>query len=235
MIPELWVKGNCFTQRVAQNTFQKCRHLLKWKNNESILEFGAADGNTSVTSVLPELPKDYKEYVLTDVSPDMVEYMKKNLNIPRSKIMQHDIGTIKLQDELKNKFDHIISIFVMHMLPNPRQGFININKMLKPGGQAVVSFVERLPIDDAFHNLFQYSKWSRYGHMLSPHYYSDNVEESYKKDIDAAGFKSYTLDFEKDYQVFFEDDNVLRISAPSETQRMTEISRSPHCGQYFEK
>ncbi|XP_072377364.1 juvenile hormone acid O-methyltransferase-like [Diabrotica undecimpunctata] len=210
MIPELWVKGNSFSQRIAQHTFEKYKHLLKWKNNESILEFGAADGKTSVVSVLPALPKDYKEYILTDVSPNMVEYMKKNLNIPRSKIMQHDIATVNLQDELKNKFYNIFGLFVMHMVPNPRQGFININKMLKPGGQALVSFAERTPMDPAFHNLLKYPKWSRYGDMLSPHYYSDNVEESYKKDIDAAGFKSYIFHVEKDYKVWFDSEESRR-------------------------
>ncbi|XP_028130371.1 juvenile hormone acid O-methyltransferase-like [Diabrotica virgifera virgifera] len=204
MITDLWVRGNIITQIAAQHTLDKYKHLLKWKNNETILEFGAADGKTSVNAVLPALPKDYKEYVLTDVSHGMVEYMKKNLNIPRSKIMQHDIATVKLQDEFKNKFDHIFGIWVMHMVPNPRQGFININKMLKPGGQAFVSFGEVTPTDPAFHNLLKNPKWSRYGHMLSPHYYSDNIEESYKKDINAAGFKSYQFHVEKDYQAFFE-------------------------------
>ncbi|XP_072377362.1 juvenile hormone acid O-methyltransferase-like [Diabrotica undecimpunctata] len=205
MIPDLWIKGNCVTQILTKRKFEKYGHLLKWKKNETILEFGAADGNTSVNSVLPELPKDYKEYVITDISPNMVEHMKKNLNIPRSKIIQHDIATVRLQDELKNKFDHIFGIFVMHMVPNPRQGFINIKDMLKPGGQAFVSMFERTPMDHAFHHLLKYPKWSRYGHMLSPHYYSDNIEEAYKKDIEAAEFESYSFHVEKDYPVWFEN------------------------------
>uniref|UniRef100_A0A6P7F9T0 Uncharacterized protein LOC114326252 n=1 Tax=Diabrotica virgifera virgifera TaxID=50390 RepID=A0A6P7F9T0_DIAVI len=118
MTTSLWVKGNIATQILTKQKLEKYGHLLKWKNNERILEFGAADGNTSVNSILPFLPKDYKEYVLTDISPNMVEHMKKNLNIPRSKIIQHDISTVRLQDELKNKFDHIFGIFVLHMVPN---------------------------------------------------------------------------------------------------------------------
>ncbi|XP_072377363.1 juvenile hormone acid O-methyltransferase-like [Diabrotica undecimpunctata] len=210
MITELWIKGNCVTQLLTKETLNKYRHLLKWKKNETIFEFGAAHGNTSVKSVLPVLPKDYKEYVLSDISPDMVNHMKKNLKIPRSKIIQHDIATERLQDEFKNKFDHIFGIHVMHMMPNPRQAFININKMLKPGGQAFMLFDERLPMDHAFHNLLNYPKWSRYGHMLTPHYYSVNVEESYKQDIKAAGFKSYILNVEKDYQIWFESEENRR-------------------------
>ncbi|CAG9829230.1 unnamed protein product [Diabrotica balteata] len=206
MIPDLWIKGNSITQILTKQKLEKYRHLLKWKKNETILEFGAADGNTSANSVLPALPKDYKEYVLTDISPDMVEHMKKNLSIPRSKIIQHDIATVRLQDELKNKFDHIFGIYVMHMVPNPRQSFINIKEMLKPGGQAFVSFLEQSPPDNAYHRLLKYPKWSRYGHMLSAHYYSDNIEESYKKDIDAAGFESYSFHVEKDYPVWYQNE-----------------------------
>ncbi|XP_028130370.1 juvenile hormone acid O-methyltransferase-like [Diabrotica virgifera virgifera] len=210
MISDVWIKGNCVTQILTKQKFEKYGHLLKWKKNESILEFGAADGNTSVNSVLPVLPKDYKEYVLTDISPNMVEHMKKNLNIPRSKIMQHDIGTIRLQDDLKNRFDHIFGIFVMHMVPDPRQGFINIKAMLKPGGQAFVSILERTPMDHAFDALLKYPKWSRYGHMLSPHYYSDNIEEAYKKDIEAAEFESYSFHVQKDYPIWFESEDSRR-------------------------
>ncbi|XP_072378541.1 juvenile hormone acid O-methyltransferase-like isoform X1 [Diabrotica undecimpunctata] len=206
MIPDLWTKGNIATQILTKQKLQKYGHLLKWKKNETILEFGAADGNTSVNSVLPVLPKDYKEYVITDISPNMVEHMKKNLNIPRSKIIQHDIATVRLQDELKNKFDHIFGIFVLHMVPNTRQSFINVKEMLKPGGQAFISFLERGPMDNAFHRLRNYPKWSRYGYMMSAHYYSDNIEESYKKDIDAAGFESYSFHVENDYPIWFEND-----------------------------
>uniref|UniRef100_A0A6P7F3W5 Juvenile hormone acid O-methyltransferase-like n=1 Tax=Diabrotica virgifera virgifera TaxID=50390 RepID=A0A6P7F3W5_DIAVI len=210
MIPDLWVKGNAITQILTKQKLEKYGHLLKWKKNEAILEFGAADGNTSANSVLPALPKDYKEYVLTDISPNMVEHMKKNLSIPRSKIIQHDIGTIRLQDELKNKFDHIFGIFVMHMVPNPRQSFTNIKEMLKPGGQAFVSFLEHSPTDNAHHRLLKHPKWSRYGHMLSAYYYSDNIEESYKKDIDVAGFESYSFHVEKDYPIWFENDEAIK-------------------------
>ncbi|CAG9829233.1 unnamed protein product [Diabrotica balteata] len=96
MIPELWIKANCVTQILSKQKLERYKHLLKWKNNETILEFGAAYGNTSVNSVLPVLPKDYKEYVLTDISPNMVEHMKKNLKIPRSKIIRHDIAYFKI-------------------------------------------------------------------------------------------------------------------------------------------
>ncbi|XP_072377360.1 juvenile hormone acid O-methyltransferase-like [Diabrotica undecimpunctata] len=215
MIPDLWAKGNIVTQILTKQKLQKYGHLLKWKKNETILEFGAADGNTSVNSVLPVLPKDYKEYVITDISPNMVEHMKKNLNIPRSKIIQHDIATVRLQDELKNKFDHIFGIFVLHMVPNPRQSFANVKEMLKPGGQAFISFLERGPLDNAFHRLLKYPKWSRYGHQLSAHYYSDNIEESYKKDIDAAGFESYSFHVEENYPIWYDTDEERRSALTS--------------------
>ncbi|CAH1111710.1 unnamed protein product [Psylliodes chrysocephalus] len=62
VLPELWSKSSNFSLLVAIAHLKKYSHLLNWKKQESILEFGFANGYNSCRSLVPLLPNDYKEF-----------------------------------------------------------------------------------------------------------------------------------------------------------------------------
>lgn len=119
VLPELWSKSSHFSLLVAIAHLKKYSHLLNWKKQESILEFGFANGYNSCRSLVPLLPNDYKEFFGTDLSSEMIEDAKKQCLIPRSTFLQMDI-TSKIPAEFQNRFDHVFSFNSIHRVNKPR-------------------------------------------------------------------------------------------------------------------
>lgn len=203
ILPQLWSKNS--NAALAFNTSQlsKYRHLLKWNKNASILEFGFANGHNSNQMFLPILPNDYKEFIGSDISIEMVEDAKKHFRMPRSKIVQMDIAG-DIPEDYHNRFDHVFCFLTMHLVKSPRRAFKNIHQILKPGGWMFLNIFERSPLDDLFEQISKNPKWSDYGQdeIISKYYYSENPQKEYKKDIDAANFKDYHFNVEKEIYNF---------------------------------
>ncbi|CAH1108124.1 unnamed protein product [Psylliodes chrysocephalus] len=197
-MPERWTNSSNFCLIETQFHLKKYRHFLNWKPNESILEVGFASGYNSSQSLQPILPKDYKEFVATDISDVMIDYAREHCDIPKSKFYQMDIGG-SIDEKFWERFDHVFSFIVMHLVKNPSKAFNNIHKMLKLGGMAFLTFFDKIPCDSMFDELSRHPKWSKYGQedMISSYFYSSNPEEEYKKDLEAAGFKNYVFEVEK--------------------------------------
>ncbi|CAG9838417.1 unnamed protein product [Diabrotica balteata] len=203
-LPKQWSRSCGRVLEITNEHLQKYAHLLKWRNNASILECGIATGENSVKSIIPILPQDYKEFVATDNSKNMLEVAKNVINIPRSTVCELDVTARHPPLNMENRFDHIFGFFLIHMVENPRQAFRNFHTMLKPGGSVFLNFFERIPVDGMFHNLRSHPKWGKYRQedAISVYYYTQNPKEEYRKDIEAAGFKNYVYNDEIHQHVF---------------------------------
>uniref|UniRef100_A0A6P7GBQ4 Juvenile hormone acid O-methyltransferase-like isoform X1 n=1 Tax=Diabrotica virgifera virgifera TaxID=50390 RepID=A0A6P7GBQ4_DIAVI len=199
VFPKLWAENCTFLLRATQAHLKKYGPLINWKENACIMECGFGTGHSSQQTLGAILPKDYKEFVATDISPDMVEYAKNNVNIPRAKFLQLDVGAKHVPVDFEERFDHIFGMSLMHLVDSPRQGFKNIQKMLKPGGSVFLTFFKHTPVDYLFHKMRHHPKWRKYNQerMVSTYYYAENPREEYRKDIEAAGFKDYIYTVEK--------------------------------------
>ncbi|CAG9864132.1 unnamed protein product [Phyllotreta striolata] len=188
---------------MANVALKKWNHALNWKKNESILEIGMGPGYNSEKSLIPLIPKDYNEFIGSDVSKEMLDYLNKNCLIPKSKFVFLDVMN-EPPVEYQNRFDHIFGFTVMHRLIKPRNGFASVFKMLKPGGTAFLTFFDRAPIDDVFDRMRFNTLWNKYkqGEMVSTHYYTEDPYKEYIKDIEAAGFEKYWLDKDEMTYVF---------------------------------
>uniref|UniRef100_A0A6P7GK52 Juvenile hormone acid O-methyltransferase-like isoform X2 n=1 Tax=Diabrotica virgifera virgifera TaxID=50390 RepID=A0A6P7GK52_DIAVI len=203
-LPKQWSRSSGRVLEITNEHLQKYAHLLKWRNNALILECGIATGENSLKSIIPILPQDYKEFVATDNSKNMLECAKDIINIPRSTVCELDVNARHPPLDMENRFDHIFGFFLIHMVDNPRQAFRNFHTMLKPGGSVFLNFFERIPVDGMFHNLRSHPKWGKYRQedAISVYYYTQNPKEEYRKDIEAAGFKNYVYNNEIHRHVF---------------------------------
>ncbi|XP_056634472.1 juvenile hormone acid O-methyltransferase-like [Diorhabda sublineata] len=190
MIPEIWMKYNTESLRLALRHVNKYKHLLKWKENESILEIGCGDGTNAKQVILPILPKDYKEFHVSEKEPDFVKYIQRNVIIPKLEVFKQDIVDDEVPKELENRFDHIFGFFVLHMLMEPRKALENIHKMLKPGGQTFLNFFEYTPVDNVMKKMDRHPKWGKYPHAMNAYINHENPLEAYTKDFIAAGFEN---------------------------------------------
>ncbi|CAG9828874.1 unnamed protein product [Diabrotica balteata] len=131
VLPELYNQCNDLTVSTTKDHLSKYKHLIKWKNEESIMELGVGDGNCSMYCLQPFLPNHYKEFVAMDISEAMLEYAKNNINLPNTRFVQCDVGSKDIDDEFIEKFDHIFSFYCIHMIENIRTKGNNYPKEIR--------------------------------------------------------------------------------------------------------
>ncbi|XP_057651663.1 juvenile hormone acid O-methyltransferase-like isoform X2 [Diorhabda carinulata] len=236
MITELWTKNNTMTLKTSMSHIMKYKHLLKWKNSESILEVGCGDGTNAKQVILPILPKDYKEFHISDKEPNFVKYIERNVTIPKLKVFKQDVVEDEVPKELENRFDHIFGFFFLHMLMDPRKALVNIHKMLKPGGQTFFNFFEYTPINKVMQNMAIHPKWGKYEHKENAYCCHENPLEAYTQDFITAGFKDAIYNTEKETWEFDEGpewENLL-VSVNSVLSELPESDKEEYIRDYVE-
>lgn len=104
-----------------QVLFKRHNNLLKWHHeSESIMDIGIGDGRMANEVFIPSIPKNVKEYIGCDFSVDMLESSKRTITSPKFKTFQMDITTETVPIEMRNRFHHIFSCFLFHLIPNVR-------------------------------------------------------------------------------------------------------------------
>ncbi|XP_056630803.1 juvenile hormone acid O-methyltransferase-like isoform X1 [Diorhabda sublineata] len=205
--PELWGKSTNFLANLHKQHMSHLEKLITWKDNESIFEFGIGDGTNTKQTLLPILPQDYKEFIGSDISHEMIEFVQSNMSDTRSKFIKLDICSKNIPNELLNRFDHIFSFCVMHWLQNTEQALKNLYEMLKPGGQMILTYVHETSADEVYDLLSHHPRWSEYNHkcFTSPYYKQKNICQVYKALFSKAGFveKYFEVDSKRSYK--FED------------------------------
>lgn len=68
----------------------------------------------------------------------------------------------------------------------------NLNQLLKPGGDMLLSFIATNPIYSVYEKMFKMDKWKKYMQdvkkYISPLQHSKNPEEEYEKLLSDSGF-----------------------------------------------
>uniref|UniRef100_A0A6P7G6Y8 Juvenile hormone acid O-methyltransferase-like n=1 Tax=Diabrotica virgifera virgifera TaxID=50390 RepID=A0A6P7G6Y8_DIAVI len=214
IMPELYAKLSTNNVNITKTLLKKYKHLLNFKKNPSILEFGFASGENSKQTLQPYLPHDYKEFVAVDISEPMVERARKNnTHIPRSKFYCLDTSAPDLPEMFQNRFDNVFSIMTIHLVNNPRQTFANTFKMLKGGGETFQTFFKHTPCDSAFLKLSKHPKWGKEQYnqkkMLNPYYDKPEPKGYITADLKAAGFQNIQI-MEEDTTYNFESEESLK-------------------------
>ncbi|XP_072384145.1 uncharacterized protein [Diabrotica undecimpunctata] len=227
--PELYAELSINNVNITKILLKKYKHLISFKMNPSILEFGFASGENSKQTLQPLLPHDYKEFVAVDISEPMMERARKNVHILRSKFYCLDMSLPDLPELFQNRFDNVFSIMTMHLINNPRQTFTNTFKMLKDGGETFQTFFRHTPSDDVFLELSKHSKWGREQYnqkkMLHPYYDKPDPKEYFIADLKAAGFQNikymeenmpYNFESEESLKGFYTSVNTTLSHIPDE-------------------
>ncbi|MBC2857280.1 class I SAM-dependent methyltransferase [Cetobacterium sp. 2A] len=130
-------------QRMPMNDFKKqAVNLLQGK----ILEVGIGSGAN-----LKFYKKD-SDVTGIDFSTGMLEIAKEKintLNLNNVKLIEMNIENMNFPD---NTFDSVLSTCVFCTVPNPKNGILEILRVLKPGGKAI--FLEHMKSSSSSINIF---------------------------------------------------------------------------------
>ncbi len=108
-----------------------CNRLAAQNLAGDVLELGA--GNGTYSAILARIAR--KLYV-TDLSEDMMQVCAKRLEgNPNVTIEKQDCCALTYPD---NRFDVVVMINLLHVIPDPAEALAQCRRVLKPGGSLVV-------------------------------------------------------------------------------------------------
>lgn len=175
----------------------------KTSKSSWVLDYGAGSG------VLPQLNYKGKVAFIAGVDPD--EIIKTNANLDEAKIINPPTYRIPYPD---NTFDFVFSHSVLEHIENPESTFLEINRVLKPGG----SFIGKTPnlwhyvplfaslTPTSFHEYFGKKVFSREPEDTYPTIYKCNTKRKVQKIASNTNFKVDCIDTwepRPDYLRFF--------------------------------
>jgi SAM-dependent methyltransferase len=153
-------------QKVDVNYFLSTYwNLLKWKNNENVLDVGAATGDVTTEILLPRLPTDLKKIVGVDIEEDLVSFAKRKFkHVSKADFVVLDIASSTVPEQFYEHFGHIFSFNCLNWVPKERheQAMRNIYDMLQPSGQLFAAIVSNIAIYDIYENMARENKWQRF-------------------------------------------------------------------------
>ncbi|XP_018564857.1 juvenile hormone acid O-methyltransferase [Anoplophora glabripennis] len=174
--------------------------LVKWSgDDEIILDVGVGDGKFAVEKLVPLFPKKFRKLVGCDVSEKMVMFAKDNYKHPRIEFVHLDISCDEIPVDFVSGFNHVFSFYTLHWVFKQRQAFANMFKMLKPGGDMLLSFLANNPIYEVYNNMSENIKWKAYTkkEYICPYHGSKEPEKELEKILVETGLISHVCRVEK--------------------------------------
>ncbi|KAG4065203.1 hypothetical protein HA402_007600 [Bradysia odoriphaga] len=172
---------------------------FNWRSDgrDSVLDIGCAGGNVTSGLILPKLPSTFSKLIGVDINDNMVDYATKNNNNPKVSFKKLDIGAdISEFIHEYGPFDHIISLFCFHLVPDQKLAIQNVYNLLGTNGNCFLHFLCDYDAFDVYEK--SYPKWSKYmvdiDDFTSPYRRRIDPVNMIRKHFKNAGFSTYTVE-----------------------------------------
>lgn len=197
----LYNNGNSIQRQDASRVLARHSHMLRWRDNERILDVGSGSGNVTTEVLLPYLPKNFKHLVGIDISENMVKCASANNTNPR---ITYTVGNIAqddkdilfqsfTEDDLTYGFDKVFSFYCLHWVRNYPQWARNIQHLLRSGGQALLMLLTWNSVMDIRNSVAFSDKWRLYMKNETPFKYvfHDTLDPAaaFEKLLTSVGFR----------------------------------------------
>ncbi|XP_050300887.1 juvenile hormone acid O-methyltransferase [Anthonomus grandis grandis] len=226
--PEFYSKNKNLQTTDNIYVIDKYFDLIAFDHDRShtALDLGCGDGYTTSQILLPKLPKNVKKLIGADISENMVSFAKQ-LQDSRLDFHRMDIEDGDSCLEFKEAFDHVFSFYCLHWIPNQRKAFQNIHRVLKPGGDVLLSFLGTNPIFQVYESISKNIHWAPYfrSEMVSPYHNCENPADVIEKLLREIGFKECKCIVE-DRRFVFENWAQLKKSVIAVNPTLPLLSRS---------
>ncbi|KAK5643228.1 hypothetical protein RI129_007073 [Pyrocoelia pectoralis] len=188
----LYSKYNGLQKSDATYVLDNYIDLIKWKKDANILDVGCGAGDVISELLLPRLPLKFEKLVGVDLSEEMIEFAKNHCQNSKITFEQMNIATDDIPVEFEENFDHILSFYCLHWVQDQRKALLNIYKMLKEGGDVLLTFLANNPIFEIYQSLSKKGRWESYmenvKNYVSPYQYSENPDKQLEEVLIDVGF-----------------------------------------------
>ncbi|KAF5287214.1 hypothetical protein FQA39_LY15991 [Lamprigera yunnana] len=190
----LYSKYNGLQKNDATFVLNNYFELIQWKDDgsDTILDIGCGAGDVINDLLLPRIPKKFEKLVGVDLSEEMVEFAKTRCQNSKVCFEQMNIAAEDVPVDFEESFDHILSFYCLHWVQDQRKAITNIFKMLKPGGDALLTFLASNPIFEIYESLSKTGRWEVYmenfSNYVSPYQYSNNPCKDLEDILKDVGF-----------------------------------------------
>nr|CAI5836949.1 unnamed protein product [Callosobruchus analis] len=179
----------------------------------AVLDVGVGDGHFAVEVLVPRLPGKCERFVGVDSSEAMVTFANQHYRSRCMEFVHLDISSETVDPSLERSFDHVFSFYTLHWVKRQRQAFQNIYKLLKPGGDALLTFLATNPIYDIHQIMAKNKRWKPYfkPDYIAPYHQKKHPEKQLENILKKTGFVKYMCRVENRTHLFHGYD-VLRKS-----------------------
>ncbi|KAK4886611.1 hypothetical protein RN001_002882 [Aquatica leii] len=191
----LYSKYNGLQKNDATFVLTNYLKLIQWKKSggDSILDIGCGAGDVINDLLLPRIPKNFEKLLGVDLSEDMVDFAKTRCSNPKVSFEQMNIAAEDVPVDFEENFDHIFSFYCLHWVQDQRKAMSNIFKMLKPGGDVLLTFLASNPIFEIYESLSKKGRWESYmenfKNYVSPYQYSEDPGKELEDILKEVGFE----------------------------------------------
>nr|QNT17933.1 juvenile hormone acid O-methyltransferase [Colaphellus bowringi] len=210
--PELYSKYSA-SQRL-DNLYVLDNHLdlSRWRAEDVVLDVGSGDGRFSVEILMARLPGNFGKFIGCDCSEVMVEFAKKNHRKAKVEFVHFDIAAKVLPEDFEGRFHHIFSFYTLHWVKKQRKAFENMYKLLKPGGDMLLTFLASNSIFDIYLNMSKIKKWKPYSKKdyIAPYHGLKHPEKQLEKLMQKIGFVCSLCKVENRIFVFHNFDSLRK-------------------------
>ncbi|KAF5274249.1 hypothetical protein FQR65_LT04367 [Abscondita terminalis] len=204
----LYSKYNGLQKNDATFVLNNYLKLIQWKKDggDAILDIGCGAGDVINDLLLPRIPKNFDKLLGVDLSEEMIDFAKTRCANPKVSFEQMNIAAEDVPVDFEDSFDHIFSFYCLHWVQEQRKAVLNIYKMLRPGGDVLLTFLASNPIFEIYESLSKKGRWESYmenfKNYVSPYQYSDDPGKELENILKEVGFEIHVCKVDERIYVY---------------------------------
>ncbi|KAK4873193.1 hypothetical protein RN001_015222 [Aquatica leii] len=179
--PVLYLKQDKIGKTGSKDIIQKYFHLVNQNESEevTIIDIGCGPGNVTHDTLMPLFKNPIRKVVGIDVTEKTIKFANATYGNEKLSFEVLNIGNV-VPEKYISFFDYVFSFSALQWIRDQRQLFLNINKIMKPNGQMLFSFVAQTILYDIFQSVWRRPEYAPY---ITDFYLAQSIFQKSKEPV----------------------------------------------------